>query len=230
MSEKNIGNRNETAELGIPEVIRTRLLGVDPDVQDIRFDDADWQRVLDVFEQLRYAGMLLEVVAEDAKLRDDSTEWALTSVMVENIARLLGVQVKRNKLDVGTAIAIAAVSHLVDLCDVNETEFTGWGDGVIPPEATALTLRAKAAKAALEGDTGETYRCDVSVIGRVDGMDNLDPIGSYVKLAILAKNGMPRAITIPVTAAEPLAAELVGAASTNAPKGLAEDGQPVTVR
>lgn len=154
MSEKNIGDRNHTAELGIPEVIRTRLLGVPPDDQYIQFDDADWQKVLDVFEQLRNAGALLDTIAECAKEAGDNATWAMASVMAEKGWRLLFGEARPVELKVSEELAIAAVSSFVDRCDVNETEFTGWGDGAIPPEAAALTLRARAAKAALEGDIG----------------------------------------------------------------------------
>lgn len=46
MSEQALFDENLTKEHGLEHIIRTRLLGVDPDEQDVRLDDDDWRAIL----------------------------------------------------------------------------------------------------------------------------------------------------------------------------------------
>lgn len=106
-----------------------------------------------------------------------------------------------------------------DGCILERHEGSSTIKSFYPTEAAAKTgAQTKFAEAILatlspSTDIGETYRCDVSVLGIVDGMDQPTAEGSYVKLMIVAKNGMRRSITASRGGADALAAELYGVAS-----------------
>ena len=53
MSEQALFDENLTAEFGLEHIIRTRLMGIDPDEQDVRLDDADWQAIIDLIAALK---------------------------------------------------------------------------------------------------------------------------------------------------------------------------------
>lgn len=71
----------------------------------------------------------------------------------------------------------------------------------------------------LEDARLESYRCDIAIVGIVDGMDQPDLSGSYLKLSINSDSGYRCAITMSIGAAEVFAAELVGFLDGPADKG-----------
>lgn len=46
MTEKALFGENLVQQFGLAEVIKTRLMGVDPDEQDVHLDDDDWKAIL----------------------------------------------------------------------------------------------------------------------------------------------------------------------------------------
>ena len=53
------------------------------------------------------------------------------------------------KVDVLLEQAIESATHLDDWANMNETAFTGWGEGEVPPGATFMRVKAGQALKAL---------------------------------------------------------------------------------
>lgn len=92
MSEKALFNENLTAQYGLAHVIRTRLLGVAPDDQDVQFDDADWQTVLDLLNELDRMVEHFGVFANDHSMDASTETWAALHCAKAVLAKAKGAQ------------------------------------------------------------------------------------------------------------------------------------------
>lgn len=56
MSEKALFDENLTKEHRLAYIIRTKIVGIDPDEQEVRLDDSDWNAILSALDALEWYG------------------------------------------------------------------------------------------------------------------------------------------------------------------------------